>query len=476
VWRVRAYDLDGRELFRNNGYSVICTFSWGNSTLLLGNLANLTLSAQALTHRQARCMWDSASVYANYHLEFRKVNTVNWFPLNTTQANVRITNLEPLTTYEAQVHGVFPNGTDGPWSNIVTFTTPAHAMLNCGETSPPPEQQNFSPLTQATEGMIWQVGQFEMVVTQLSNTSNANGLYTGLGKVIMPLGITVACTFTGIQIGTDQVMYAGEVKAVTEGVGSWVTQWNVNYVYDTSYYYTGNIDSIYVNGNGDIVIIDENGNQTIVPIDPEGGVLITDSNGGQWIVNADGTVTLVTGGYLLPLTNDTLNPQEMRIMKAAMTIIRGELSASTISSQQSSMNGYEQQLGNRVDAQQQAASGTNVPAPPSQPANDSYETISYSEEEANPNDPSYVIGNQYKTAQLTYYTSQILLVMSREDCPDEELHFIGQYLTVNGLLFKNFVVQQLALGKTEAEIAAVVAENGIKVLVKNTLIKQMSRE
>lgn len=475
VWRVRAYDLDGRALFRNNGYSQICTFTFGDNSELLGNLAQLTLSATVLTHRQARCVWDSIAAYASYHLEFRKLNTPNWFTVNTTGANTRITSLEPLTQYEAQVHGVFPNGNQGPWSNIVTFTTPAQGIINCGEASPPPAQQNFAPLTQAAPGMIWQVGQFEMVVTQLTAASNPNGLYSGLGKVIMPLGVTLNVSYTNIQIGTDQVMYAGQVRAVTEGVGVWVTQWNHGYTYDTSYFFNGHIDSVYVS-NGQIIIIDENGNQYTVPIDPEGGVLITDSSGNQWIVNADGTVTPVSGGYILPLTNDTLTDQEMRIMKAAMTIIRGELNPQTISAQQSAMNTSEQQLQSRTNQQMQdATGGNNTPAPPSQ-VDDKYETITFTERDANVNDAGDNLGNQYKIAQLDYYCSQVLLTLSRANCPDEELDFIGQYLTVNGILFKAYCTQQLAAGKTEAEIATLVAQNGIKVLVRTTLIKQMSPE
>jgi hypothetical protein len=394
----------------------------------------------------------------------------------TANSNARITSLEPLTQYEAQVHGVFPNGNDGPWSNIVTFTTPAQAVLNCGEASPPPAQQNFQPLTIANVGMIWQVGQFEMVVTQLNTLANPNGLYSGLGKVIMPLGVTLNVEYSNIQVGVDQVMYAGVVRAVTEGVSSWMTQFNFGFNYDTSYFFNGTIDSIYVS-NGQIIIIDANGNQTIVPIDPNGGVLITDSNGNQWVVNPDGTVTPVNGGFLLPLTNDTLNDQEMRIMKGAMTIIRNELSPQTISNQEAAMNSAETQLQNHSTQQQRAASGNNnLPPPPPVQVTDDGALITFEERDTDPNNSGDALGNSYKTAQLTYYSSKVLEVMSRADAPDEELDFVGQYLAINGVLFKAYCTQQIAAGKTEAQISAFVAEEGIKELVRMTLIHQMSPE
>jgi len=242
--------------------------------------------------------------------------------------------------------------------------------------------------------------------------------------------------------------------------------------YDTSYFFHGTIDSLWVNANGDIVILDANGNQTIVVIDTNGGALFTDSNGDQWIVNPNGTVTFVTGGFLLPLTTDTLTTQEMRILKLAMTQIRSELEGNTIANQEAAVNGSKQQLENFIVAQQQT-----IPSATISPA-DSSEVIGmrYYEVTATQSDQGAALGGGFKSAQLNYYASRVLEIMSRSECPDAELNFIGQYLTVNTIQYKNYVSQQLALGKTEAEIAAVVNTNGIKNLVLLILKKQMSRD
>ncbi|CAN5869892.1 hypothetical protein BH11BAC7_BH11BAC7_33700 [soil metagenome] len=206
VWRVHAHDIENRELFRNNGYSELCTFSYGTTLDLLGNIAQIHLDAQALSSRQARCWWDSLSIYAEYRIQFRKVNTPNWFPLVTNHASLRIPDLEPNMNYEAEVIGILASGQEGPVSNIATWHTPDKAVFNCGESSPPPAQQNFHPLLQASNGMIWQIGQFEMLVTSLNGNSNSAGWYSGLGKVVMPLGWTVACSFTNVQVGDDHVV------------------------------------------------------------------------------------------------------------------------------------------------------------------------------------------------------------------------------------------------------------------------------
>lgn len=474
VWRVRAHDLENRELFRNNGYSQQCTFSWGNSNLLLGNIAAIEISSQVITHRQALCSWDSINVFSSYHLEFRKVNG-NWFPANTNKASLRITDLEPNCNYEARVQGVFPDGNFGNWSNITSWQTPTQPQFSCGEQSPPPAMQNFHPLTQANTGMIWQAGQFEMQVLTLSNTSSGGGWYTGTGKIILPFGITVGCSFNGIQIGTDMVMYAGEIKAMTDGVGNWLSQYNLSqYQYDTSYFFAGNIDSLYLDGNGNLVII-SNGDTTVININTEGGALITDSNGDQWIINPDGTITFVTSGYLLPLTNDTLSDQEMRIIKASMAIIRNEISPGVLSSKESTLNTNKAALESFIQNQRQALPIAQSSSPNPAVWTDTTEIIVYTETTGSTTDQGYLLGSNFKGAQMDYYSLRVLVIMAREECPDTELDFIGQYLTVNGILYKQYVSQQLASGQSESQIAANVAANGIKKLVVLVLKKQMSR-
>lgn len=472
VWRVHAHDLENRELFRNNGYSQLCTFTYGSTFDLLGNIAQIHLDAQALSSRQAQCSWDSLSVYSQYRIQFRKTNTPNWFPLLTDHASLRIPDLEPNTNYEAEVVGILSSGEEGPVSNIATWQTPSKPVFNCGESSPPPSQQNFHPLTVANTGMIWEIGQFEMNVTSLNANANPAGWYSGLGKVVMPLGWTVACSFSNLQVGEDHVVYGGEVHAITEGMSEWISQYNMSqFHYDTSYFYNGTIDSLWVNANGQIVILDGNGQQVIIGNNSGGGTLITDSNGDQWIVNPDGTVTFVTGGFLLPLTNDTLNAQEMRIMKLAMTQIRNELQGNTITSQENAMNSNRAALENYITAQRQ-----DFPAASGSPDSSIVIGINYHEEPASPNDPGATLGSSYKSAQLGYYSSRVLQIMSREDCPDAELNFIGQYLTVNSIPYKNYVSQQIAQGKTETQIAAAVKEDGIKKLVVLLLKKQMGRD
>jgi hypothetical protein len=470
VWRVRARDVEGRPLFRNNGWSQYCTFTWGNSLSVLGNLAALQLTAQAVNARQAQAQWDSLSVYASYKLEFRKLNTSNWFPQNTSQRTARVNGLEPQTTYEAQVVGILPNGNEGPVSNTVTFITPAIPVYQCGQLSVAPSMQTFQPLTQATEGMIWQVGQFEMSVLTLQSIANNAGFYSGTGRIVMPLGITVGCTFNGIQIGQDMRMYQGEVRAMSEGVGSWLNGWvSQQFQYDTSIIVNCIIDSVYTNAAGQVVVLCENGSTQIITVDPEGGILIVDPNGNQWVVNENGA-TYVDNCTILPFSTDPLSPEELDIMKRAMTLIRNEYTSSVVNQKQQSMTLAQQQVQGRT--QQQAASlGTNNTSN----NNDDDVTVIGFTWITPQNDNGNILGKAFKTAQVDYLSARVLVAVSAADARDEDLAVVGNYLHVNNILFRSFVAQQTQAGRTPQQIAVDVAEQGIKPFVQRTVAQQLDK-
>ncbi|HET8962492.1 MAG TPA: fibronectin type III domain-containing protein, partial [Chitinophagales bacterium] len=181
VWRVQARDEGNRDLFKNKGYSQICTFKYGNSLSQLdSNTLKLSLKGNALNHRLIKYTWDSLSIFSGYRLEYRKKGGVNWFPINTTTSQALASKLEPENTYEAHVKGVSPDG-EGPWSDIVVITTPSKPIIVCGQQLFPTSSANSKPHQFGKAGQVWNVGQFEMVVTDLEFANNPSGLYSGYG-------------------------------------------------------------------------------------------------------------------------------------------------------------------------------------------------------------------------------------------------------------------------------------------------------
>jgi hypothetical protein len=221
VWRVRAIDQSGRDAFKNQGYSQICTFTWG-SQYTGANLA-INLAGVPLTHKQVKCTWDSLNLYTNYKLEFKKVGgTPTWFPVNTANARTRITGLEPNTDYLIHVTGQLPDGSWGPQSNEITLHTPNTPIYGCGDPSPAFNTQNFAPLTQAANYQLWDIGQFEVLVTGLDNYQSPTGQYTGKGRVILGFAgaISFPVTFNNITVSDEMRVVAGKVDVRNNGIGT----------------------------------------------------------------------------------------------------------------------------------------------------------------------------------------------------------------------------------------------------------------
>lgn len=475
VWRVKAIDISGRDLFKNNGYSQICTFNWGTKYEGMGDL-NIFIGATPLTHRSAKMVWDSIPVFTSYHMEYRKAGgNWNWMPVNTSNARTKVFDLEPETDYEVHVNGTTSDGYTGQWSNTATFRTPPTPIINCEDVAQPPSMQNFQPLTKANIGMIWNIGQFEMIITSLQNTQSTNGQYTGQGRVLLPFGgLGIAGTFTNITVNSNQLVVQGNVDAITQGVDKWLQQHNDNneYVYDDSYIFNGCIDSVYVNSNNQVVIKDCSGQTHILPNDTTGGLLITDSNGNQWVVNSDGTVTPVTGGMILPGSSQPLTPEEMDILKLAMGLLRSENTSNIVTNLKNTRNQKQQDLQTALDAQRQQA---NVSSSQSTTTGD--EGYIGFIEEANPTvTPVLQKNKDLKDADENYYVSAIAHLFSQETVTDAQLNFIGNYLYVGQLTYKAFVQQQKQASKTNQQIAADVKTQGIIELIKRVVKKRMIHE
>ena len=460
VWRVKAIDPGGRDLFKNNGYSQICTFTWGTS--YQGANLNINLTARALTHRQLKAQWDSIPLYQNYKLEYQKVNGTNtWFPLNTSNARSRVNSLEPDTDYKLRVSGQLNDGTYGPVSNEVTVRTSPLPSYSCGETMPPVNNTNFSPLTNATAGMIWDVGQFEIVVTALQNPMSANGMYSGMGRVQVGFagGIPFPVTFQNITVSSDMRVISGKVDIISRGIDHWLNQQNAGeqYIYDDSYVYNGCIDSIYVNTNNQITIKDCNGNTSTIPNNYSGGTLIQDSNGNQWIVNSDGSVTPVNN-TTLPLTSIPLTSVELDILKKALNIIKHQYDNNAVNTAKIALKNKSQDLDTYINNQFQAY---NIGASGS--SSDGVEYIGYTIE--NSLSGTGIQKNMdYKQKEFEYNVAKILNIFSREENTNAEFDFIGQYLTVGSKTYKVFVAEEIAKNRTYDDIAIDVAQLGIKPL------------
>jgi hypothetical protein len=344
IWRVRAKDITGRELFKNNGYSQICTFTYGTVKNIFGNTLALSLTARPLTHRTGECTFTKQSVYSKYLLQVRKKNTNYWFDFPNTTGLERIPNLEPRTVYECRVRG--EAGTlIGDWSNIAEFKTLDPPNYTCNDNTLAPFN-NLQPLpsTKAVAGLVIQSGQFEVIATQIF-PNGPPGWYRGKGYAIIFGAVPVAVQWNSIFIDAEQRQQQGIIEALTQGVNKWIANWQTENSDGTSFYSDQDIDTVYVNNLGEIVIKFPNGSTTVVPwVDKTNPYQVTDKTGNTWLV-------FPPNGDVIEVTEEMTN-----IIREALKLIRTENSLNQISQLNQTFNTIKQEIANYTDSQEAAIS------------------------------------------------------------------------------------------------------------------------
>jgi len=282
AWKVRARDITGRDWFKNNGWSQICTFTYGDPKKVLGDAIGLTLTAQGISHRLGLCNWNKQSLFTKYTLQVRKQGTNNWFDYPTTEGSEKITNLEPSTDYEARVRGG-GNGLVGDWSNTAPFKTLPEPLYACNDQTQYADVLAAKPLPleKALPGLIIQSGQFEVVASSMV-PNGMPGWYGGKGYATV-FGKRVPVKFDNIFINDNNRHLIGNIEAVTKGIKGWLSQWDVKEAQENATYVNAAIDSIYFY-NGKICITTKNGIECFDFPEDANVLVIRDEEGNEYIV------------------------------------------------------------------------------------------------------------------------------------------------------------------------------------------------
>ncbi|HEX6427378.1 MAG TPA: fibronectin type III domain-containing protein, partial [Niastella sp.] len=231
VWRVQAYDKDGRDAYQNNGYSQTCVFTYGGlDPFVVNNIGKPELFGEGLGERSGKWWWhiSNAPSIDGWNIQYRKQDTTgaktndyDWNKQFLTDTVFHLFSLEPDNTYEAQVQPV-KNGINGSWSETVVLHTMPKRVYECGKDDAANSGDTgvFKPLYSAIAGMIVRVGDFDM---QLLEVSGGNGRFSGYGAIATPLlGMRLNVKFADVTINDKLVLTQGEAIALTEGIDAWI--------------------------------------------------------------------------------------------------------------------------------------------------------------------------------------------------------------------------------------------------------------
>jgi hypothetical protein len=208
--RVKAYDTEGRDMFKNDGYSTVLVFTYGQECL-----TPVGISHEVTGPFSATVSWAPLPGNTEFILEYREKTedgTSAWYTDNAYNNSADIDQLKPVTNYEYKLKALC-GSIESDYSILYEFSTPVKESdsIDCGTGPGVPEIDNSPPLQKLYIGDVINVGGFEGIVTQ---ARGSNGVFTG--KCIMRLtnfNILLKSHFTDISINESYQVTEGNVIA-----------------------------------------------------------------------------------------------------------------------------------------------------------------------------------------------------------------------------------------------------------------------
>jgi len=315
VWRVKSIDLTGRDFFKNNGYSQYCTFTYGSiSELIDSSSMALTLNGNAINYRTAKCYWDTLNIYKGYNLFYRKQNATNWFSNNNINiSHTYLQNLEANNTYEAYLKGILIDNNEGPASNTITIVTPAKTDYYCGQYPNTIITQN-NPLLNAEINQLWEIGQFEILITHLQNRESPIGKYSGYGKIQIPFlgNKNFKVKFNNVMVNNLFQIYSGSVDIISEGIDAWLHNIAIKEAEENAIYINGTISNFTLSNGQYCYSLEGNNNLICEQIPNNTGLFVVrDNNGNQFNIQLNPPPQNIEGPInYFNFSNDSLDSND----------------------------------------------------------------------------------------------------------------------------------------------------------------------
>ncbi len=317
AWRVRARSIAGvtpMDLFKNNGYSEVFSFVYGDACDLPTGI-----NTSAVSSSRFSVTWDGLFNHTSFRVRYRQVGTTNWYESNSAINSAEINGLKPGTTYEYQVAGTC-GFYDGAYSTAGRVTT-APAPETAYACSIPMDEFTLDPTTLAGSlkvGDIIQAGDFDVKLTKISG---GNGTFTGEGVIEVPYfnKARVKTEFTNIKVNKDLRMVSGAMNVTGAGVDvipsgvldlmddltevldkadsalndieeNLPEQFDPNaFVADTVINVKDGVSSVYKDNDGSVVVVDKKGNETRIPAGTSAAV-VDPSSGKGYLVDSKGNI------------------------------------------------------------------------------------------------------------------------------------------------------------------------------------------
>lgn len=299
AFRVRAKavsGLDELDLFKNNGYSEVFTFTYGDQCLTPD-----AIHLESINPTSIKTTWVALPAHTSFTIRYKENKEGSeWFEKTSMVPEFTISSLRPDTEYAVQVVGLC-----GIISNeeIKTYKIKTKKVeesnFACGTTADKVDLSKATLIKSLAPGEFIESSNFKIALIEVANTGNG---FSGRGVAYIPwlklAGLKVE--FKDIQVNEDGKVIKGNVVSTKSA--------NSNWVITTKEALPGDGTSEQGSGGGNTNTGSGNGNTTgttgpvIVAINPTitvdkttGNTVITDENGKVTVVQPGEQVTLVDG-------------------------------------------------------------------------------------------------------------------------------------------------------------------------------------
>lgn len=212
AWRIKATTQDGLNLFQNNGYSEVFTFTYGNACPVPSNIGTEVKTGENVL---ISCDVDplNTSFEARYRVKGQK-NAV-WHTKESFSNGLQLGRL--LTAgneYEYQVRGKCTDNYS-EYSPIASFYIPAipESPFECGQIDSIKIAQQ-TPKGELIAGEYIYSGNFPIEIIEVSGE---NGKFTGNGRMKVPFlsNVWINVKFENILVNENNQVYGGEITSVS---------------------------------------------------------------------------------------------------------------------------------------------------------------------------------------------------------------------------------------------------------------------
>lgn len=222
AFRVRAkptIENEYLDLFKNNGYSEVFTFTYGEVCL-----PPAAFKVEANSAMSFISSWEQGLNHSSYEIQYRENNKeAKWYQKSTFGDEVTVDGLKSNTEYQVKIMGQC-GVIASEQSEVFIIKTKeiAENTFVCGSQDNQIDLSN-TRLIQALEPATFiHSGDFKVKLLEVAN--NGDGTFSGKGIAIIPwlkqAGIKVQ--FKNIKVNEDRVVIAGNIGSIQSDNSRWV--------------------------------------------------------------------------------------------------------------------------------------------------------------------------------------------------------------------------------------------------------------